>query len=175
VKFRARFTDHGEERSREIEILSQNRHLDVRIDAVEARFDGCATAPGGFSILGPGGRQVEASVHRDADGTLRVHVGGQLFAFEFLDELTARALVTTGAAGGRRKGDLKTSMPGRVLRVLVQNGDEVVQGTPLLVLEAMKMENEVRSPRSGRIRSMDVIPGQAVATGDVLARFENES
>lgn len=175
MKFRARFTDRDEIRSREIEILSRSRHLDVRIDSDESRFDTRATPPGGFSILGPGGRQVEASVHREPDGTLRVHVGGRLFAFEFLDELTARALLASGSSGKRKKGDLKASMPGRVLRILVQDGDEVVTGTPLLVLEAMKMENEVRSPRSGRIRSVDVVPGQTVSTGDLLARFEPES
>ncbi|MEO6325402.1 MAG: biotin/lipoyl-containing protein [Thermoanaerobaculia bacterium] len=175
MKFRARFTGPGEGKSREIEIVSASSPLEIRLDAVDARFDAQVTAPGSFSILGPSGRHAEASVHREADGTLRVHVGGQRFDFEFLDELTARAMVATGSGGGRKKGDLKASMPGRVLRVLVKKGDEVVAGTPLLVLEAMKMENEVRSTRAGRVRSVDVVPGQAVATGDVLARFEPES
>ena len=63
-------------------------------------------------------------------------------------------------------------MPGRVLRVLVAPGEKVAQGQPLLVLEAMKMENEVKSPRDGVIASVEVSAGKAVSAGDVLVRFE---
>jgi biotin carboxyl carrier protein len=55
----------------------------------------------------------------------------------------------------------------------VAPGDEVTLGQSLLVLEAMKMENEVRSPRAGRIRSIEVTSGQAVGGGDLLVRFED--
>jgi len=56
-------------------------------------------------------------------------------------------------------------MPGKVVRVLVSPGDEVRAGQGLVVVEAMKMENEIGSPRAGRVKSVDVSPGQNVETG----------
>ena len=56
-------------------------------------------------------------------------------------------------------------MPGKVVRVLVAPGDEVRAGQGLVVVEAMKMENEIGAPRAGRVRSVDVSPGQTVETG----------
>jgi biotin carboxyl carrier protein len=63
-------------------------------------------------------------------------------------------------------------LPGLVVAVAVQEGDEVVQGATLLTVEAMKMQNEVRSPRAGRVAGLAVIPGQAVAAGAPLLRIE---
>ena len=67
---------------------------------------------------------------------------------------------------------MKAAIPGRVLRVLANAGDSVTQGQPLVVLEAMKMENDVRSPRDGVVRSVEVAAGQAVGAGQVLLRLE---
>jgi biotin carboxyl carrier protein len=58
-----------------------------------------------------------------------------------------------------------------VLRVAVAPGDTVTEGQALLVLEAMKMENEVKAPRDGVIASVEAVPGRAVSAGDVLVRF----
>jgi biotin carboxyl carrier protein len=62
-------------------------------------------------------------------------------------------------------------MPGRVLRVLVAAGDAVSAGQPLIVLEAMKMENEVKSPQDGIVSGVAVAAGQPVSAGEVLVRF----
>jgi biotin carboxyl carrier protein len=59
-------------------------------------------------------------------------------------------------------------MPGRVVRVLVGEGDEVAPGQGLVVIEAMKMENELKSPRPGRVREVAVGEGQAVEAGALL-------
>jgi biotin carboxyl carrier protein len=66
---------------------------------------------------------------------------------------------------------LLSLMPGVVVKVLVKEGQQVGAGDVLLVLEAMKMENEIRSDRSGTIGSIDVTPGQQVQTGDPLVTF----
>jgi biotin carboxyl carrier protein len=82
-----------------------------------------------------------------------------------------RALAAAGAGrGGSSKGDgLVTSpMPGRVLKVLVQEGDAVTPGTPLLVVEAMKMENELFADRDGTIAKVFVTPGTNVEGGAKL-------
>jgi biotin carboxyl carrier protein len=66
---------------------------------------------------------------------------------------------------------LQSLMPGVVIKILVKEGQQVGAGDVLLVLEAMKMENEIRSDRSGTIGSIDVTPGQQVQTGDPLVTF----
>jgi biotin carboxyl carrier protein len=64
------------------------------------------------------------------------------------------------------------TLPGLVVAVAVAIGDEVEEGTSLLTIEAMKMQNEVRAPRAGRVIELTVEPGLAVATGAVLLRLE---
>lgn len=69
-------------------------------------------------------------------------------------------------------GRIKAPIPGQITQVLVSVGDEVALGEPLLVLEAMKMENEIRAPRHGRVKAVNVLPGQRVALHEVLAEIE---
>jgi biotin carboxyl carrier protein len=69
-------------------------------------------------------------------------------------------------------GRVKAPIPGQITRLCVEAGDEVEQGEPLLVLEAMKMENEIRAPVSGRVKVLNVSPGQRVALHEVLAEIE---
>jgi len=68
--------------------------------------------------------------------------------------------------------DIRATLPGLVVLVNVAEGDEVEAGAALLTLEAMKMQNEVRSPRAGRVTAVAVAAGQAVATGVLLLRIE---
>ena len=66
-------------------------------------------------------------------------------------------------------GQLQSPMPGVILRYLVEVGQEVKQGEPVAVLEAMKMENTLPAPKNGSIQSLHVEPGQTVSKGDLLA------
>ena len=79
-------------------------------------------------------------------------------------------------AASARKGEgreaIKAPMPGKVVRVLVGEGDEVVAGQGLLVVEAMKMQNEIKAPRAGRIVSIAVKEPEAVTAGSVLLVIE---
>lgn len=70
-------------------------------------------------------------------------------------------------------GRIKAPIPGQISQVLAAVGEEVQAGQPLLVLEAMKMENEIRAPRPGRVKALNVIPGQRVALHDLLAEIED--
>ncbi len=63
-------------------------------------------------------------------------------------------------------------MPGKVVRVLVEAGAEVSKGDGILVVEAMKMQNELKSPKDGTVREIRAADGQTVATGEVLATIE---
>ena len=67
---------------------------------------------------------------------------------------------------------IAATLPGLIVDVAVQPGDEVEAGAPLLTIEAMKMQNEVRAPRAGRVIEVQVASGQAVATGAALLRLE---
>ena len=75
-------------------------------------------------------------------------------------------------AGGSDQGLLKTAMPGRVVRLLVGEGDTVTKGQPIIVVEAMKMENEMKAPTDGVIKNIRVEEGQAVEAGAALILVE---
>lgn len=76
--------------------------------------------------------------------------------------------------GEQKKRDVKTSMPGKIIKVLVQEGDKVQEGQAVLILEAMKMQNEIKSPQSGRIIRIDPQAGESVETGALLFSVEEE-
>jgi biotin carboxyl carrier protein len=80
-----------------------------------------------------------------------------------------RGADAAGAAGEQR---ILAPMPGKVLRVLVRAGDEVTLRQPLVVIEAMKMENELASPKAGRVKEVGVSEGQSVEAGRLLVIVE---
>lgn len=98
-----------------------------------------------------------------------VSEGGERFTVEVLDERTAhiRSLVGEGSRV-HAPAILKAPMPGLVVKVHVQPGQEVAAGASLVALEAMKMENELKSPRAGRVLEVAVREGQAVEAGALL-------
>ncbi|NYF49859.1 biotin/lipoyl-containing protein [Tunturiibacter gelidoferens] len=104
----------------------------------------------------------------DGDGVL---VGGRRFGFEVADP---RSLQGRRGAGAGTDGPrpVKAPMPGRVVRVLVEVGDEVEVGQAVVVIEAMKMQNELKSPKAGRVAKITVGVGDAVGSGDVLVVVE---
>lgn len=75
-----------------------------------------------------------------------------------------------GQAGGR--ATLMSPMPGKVVRILLDVGDDVAEGQGVLVVEAMKMQNEVQSPKIGKVAEIQVVEGQTVNAGDPLAVIE---
>lgn len=108
------------------------------------------------------GHSVEESIHEVSFGNRIVHV-------DLRDPLALKGVRSEDAAGG---GTLKAIMPGRIVRVLVEKGSAVAKGEGLLVLEAMKMENEVLAPRDGVVREIFVQEGQTVENGAVLVFVE---
>jgi len=86
------------------------------------------------------------------------------------ERLLAEARGATADSGA--PVDIRATLPGLVVAVSVEEGDEVEAGAALLTIEAMKMQNEVRAPRGGRIAALAVTTGQPVATGVLLLRIE---
>ena len=78
----------------------------------------------------------------------------------------------TAAAAHSGPTAVTATLPGLIVAVAVSVGDEVGEGESLLTIEAMKMQNEVRAPRAGRVIELSVEPGQTVATGAPLLRLE---
>jgi biotin carboxyl carrier protein len=94
---------------------------------------------------------------------------GEQFQVQVEDERT-RKLNTGRKAPALPHGELpiRAPIPGLVVKVLVDTGDEVADGQPLVILEAMKMENEIRSLRAGTVRSIAISPGQRVEQHEIL-------
>ncbi len=85
--------------------------------------------------------------------------------------LEIRDLETAIARPQSRDARVKAPIPGQITQVLVAAGQQVESGQPLLLLEAMKMENEIRAPRSGKVSVIHVTPGQTVSLNEVLAEI----
>jgi biotin carboxyl carrier protein len=101
----------------------------------------------------------------------QVHVANHNFEIKISDPKRLRG---TSAADGAIEGaaEIKTAMPGKVVRVLVEQGAEVQAGDGIIVVEAMKMQNEMKSPKDGIIKEIRFSEGETVNAGDVLAVIE---
>ena len=100
----------------------------------------------------------------------KVSVNGRVFQVEIIDQRSLRGRTASGERGGRRS--IAAPMPGRVIRVLVEAGQTVEAGQGLIVVEAMKMQNEIKAPRAGVIMQVKTAAGATVAAGDVLLVME---
>jgi pyruvate carboxylase subunit B len=117
------------------------------------------------------GAQHEVSVRPDGeDWTVSGRHGAA--AVSVTDPLTHLAAQTRGGKGGKRHKKVTAYMPGRVVAVLVQEGGTVTAGQGVIVLEAMKMENEIRAETDGTIARIFVQPGQAVDMGNPLFELD---
>lgn len=97
-----------------------------------------------------------------------VCVNGKFFKIE----RKSAQRILKGKVEEPKKQDIRTSMPGRVVKVFVEEGSKVKEGQPILVLEAMKMQNEIKSPRSGIIITINPKAGDSVETGSLLFSVE---
>ncbi len=167
------FIDGKQGETLEVEILeAEGGGYLVRLDGEELSADfndvdqlgQCAVQLGadsfGASVEHPGGDETE----------LLVRIAGFSFPFQVLDE-RERAAGELAAAGGGKAETIKAAMPGIIVGVLVEAGQQVEAEQPLLVLEAMKMQNEIGS-HGGVVAEVCVVEGQTVAAGEVLARLE---
>ncbi|HVI07629.1 MAG TPA: biotin/lipoyl-containing protein [Candidatus Binatia bacterium] len=134
---------------------------DIEIDAVLVRPDVLSLRIGDLAY--------EVRSERVA-GELYVWVGSERFAVEVRDPRSLRGRVRANDAQGPKK--LVAPMPGKVVRLLARQGDEVEAGAGVAVVEAMKMQNEIKSPKKGIVQKVLVAEGAAVNAGDTLAIVE---
>jgi biotin carboxyl carrier protein len=131
---------------------------------VEREFSIAQLAPGSYSVLIEGRNYAVICAGRE------IRVNGETFSIEVFDPRGMRARQTGGAGAGPQK--LVAAMPGKVVRLLVAQGDTVEAGQGLIVVEAMKMQNEMKSPKSGRVVEVKTRPEATVALGEVLIVIE---
>lgn len=157
-------TEGGEQT---IEILASAPSYRFRLaDASERHANVEMPEPGVYSVL-LDGRVYDARVEETGNGLLVIVIDGYRFAIEVCDPRRwSRKDAARGADGVQT---VAAPMPGKVVRVLVAPGDEVSAGQGLLVVEAMKMQNEMKAARAGRILSLAVKEGATVIAGEVLA------
>jgi biotin carboxyl carrier protein len=139
-----------------------------RLDGREIAVDAVLARPDVLSLR-IGNQAFEIKCERVA-GDLHLWVGSQRFATEVRDPRSLRGRVRTVDDHGPKQ--LAAPMPGKVVRILVSPGSEVEAGAGVMVVEAMKMQNEIKSPKKGTIRKILVREGSAVNAGDVLAIVE---
>jgi len=159
------------EQSYRVEIEESGKSLyRVSVDGNEFVVDGKKTGRASYSLI-VDNRSFEIEVDSVED-EYRVLVDGRNYHVHLVDERRIRvgdAQLDSQLQGRQR---VSVPMPGKVIAVLVAEGEVVEKGQGLVIVEAMKMENEVRSPIAGVVREIKVRPGEAVEGGAVLAFVE---
>ncbi len=154
-------------------IVGQEEYL-VELDAGEVSIDGCRQSAllesidqGAFFLLLIGAVPYEVFIKRQRDG-YAITVEGQCYSVRVVDESFWPA--SERARKPEEKGErILSPMPGIVVAVLVEEGQVVRAGESIAILEAMKMENEIRAQRGGVVRGVHVRAGQTVNLNDVIA------
>jgi len=143
-------------------------------------------ADGNYRVSGAGGPELGARVHANSAGSVDLQIDGRNLTVQAEGEVrlglvryAARAesalehaAARAGASKGSESNQLVASMPGRIVRVLCEAGATVSSGTPLIVIEAMKMQNELCAKRDAVVRAVRVAVDQTVERGAVLVELE---
>ena len=161
------------------------------IDGMEHELEIEELADAGSFEVNLGGKKISADLRQAGSASFSIIVGKRAFDLDVIrqgDEfvVTSRAGVTRltledarrrlmqsrGSREASGKVQMRAMMPGRVLSVAVKVGDEVQAQQGVLVIEAMKMENELKSPKAGKVVEVKVAPGQTVEKGELLIIIE---
>jgi len=139
---------------------------EVTIDGASRSVELLPIHSGLAALFLPGGTSYTVASQRLARGHWRVSLGQRQFEVHLRDPLEREVAADAGARAGPQ--EVRAPIPGRVVSVAVAEGEDVHPGQPLLVLEAMKMENELRAEGAGRVERVLVEAGATVEGGQVL-------
>jgi biotin carboxyl carrier protein len=152
---------------RSVEMIHTGERTRWTIDGRALDADAVEVSSGIYSIV-IGGKSIEARVESESDSDLSVTVAGHEFNVAIRNPRKWNRNREAGAeAEGRQQ--VTAPMPGKIVLVLVKTGDAVDAGQGIVVVEAMKMQNEIRSPKSGTVERLLVVAGQTVNAGEVVA------
>lgn len=133
----------------------------------EHRFNATRVSPNCFSILFDG-RNIIAYI-AESENSLYVHINGQAVKLDKVkDDGNSFA---RDAVEFVSKDEISTPMPGKVVKILVKKGDKVTAKQPLVIVESMKMENEIKSPTDGKVKSIHFGPGDLVKPGQTIIKL----
>jgi len=159
--------DGANGKTRVVELAREADRWRITLDGLLLDADAAEIAPNIFSILINGQSHEVRVTPSSGNGILTLQTGHREFTAQVIDPRAWRGRHHAAIeAEGRQQ--VVAPMPGKVVRLLVQAGDQVEAGQGLLVVEAMKMQNEVRSPKSGTLERLLAKEGQPVNAGDVL-------
>lgn len=157
---------------REHDVIVESSDDGVRRVLVDDAPHEVIEAPGDASLVRDpdGGRQLTVVLDRD-DRPTAASVGGRNESVEVRSEEQAALEEALSGGGIEAGGVIKAPMPGRIVGILVKEGDDVEQGAPVVIIEAMKMENELHAPTSGLVSSVSTSVGATVEAGTVLCEI----
>lgn len=160
------------EAKHQVEIRSDGDMAFATVDGREYELEVSTPEPNAF-LLKNNGKIFEAFVSpRNKPGDpFQVQIGGHAIDVKLIDPKRLRSS-GRDAEHGDGAAEIRTAMPGKVVRILVEAGTSIEKGDGVLVVEAMKMQNELKSPKTGTVKSINVEEGSTVAGGDVLAVIE---
>jgi biotin carboxyl carrier protein len=152
----------------DVEIKRDGDRLTARVNDREYELEVSEPEPGVY-LFKHDGKIIEAGV--SSGSPTHVRIGSNEFDVRIIDPKRLRG---TGVDSEHADGvaEIRTAMPGKVVRVMLEVGSEVEKGDGVLVVEAMKMQNELKSPKNGTIKKILVTEGSTVAAGDILATIE---
>jgi biotin carboxyl carrier protein len=156
------------DRNYRLELSREDNRWSCRVDGQTVEVDAVQVRPDVLSLR-IANLAYEVKCERVA-GEFYLWVGGKRFATQIRDPRSLRGRSRAADDQGPKK--LTAPMPGKVVRILVTQGAAVEAGAGVLVVEAMKMQNEIKSPKKGTIQKIMVGEGTAVNSGDVLAIVE---
>lgn len=147
----------------EFDANRREENLEIKREDVKKQFNVVDRPPAGYN-LNIDGQVVRAFAVRQKDRVF-VHFSGKSWTFK---DITQEENTGSGAAGGLEERQIVAPMPGTVIKVMVKEGDVVSPNQPLVIVEAMKMENEVRSPAEAIVGKILVQAGQQVGFGETM-------
>lgn len=153
-----------------LELTRGERTWLCKIDDQPMEIDAALTARDVLSVL-VGGKAYEIKRERSLQGELHMVIGSARYAVDVQDP---RSLRTRRAAAGAEAGPVRVTapMPGKIVRIMVSEKEEVKAGQGIITMEAMKMQNELKSPKDGKVQKILTAEGSTVNPGDALAIIE---
>lgn len=175
VRGPSRFKVVVEGQAREVEIVDLDGQADAALVTVDGERFEVRAAPDDSVLVRPEGQVAQRRVTLDGQTTpasVAIAGRGLSVAVKSAREAALEAALAERAGAGGGASRLAAPMPGRVIKVLVAEGESVRQGAPVIIIEAMKMENEMYAPIDGHVRNLKVSSGDTVDSGALLCEIE---
>jgi len=165
-----RFEVEAAGKTRTVEITRQTHGFLVLVDGHARHVDVASTGKSWSLLIGARSYEI-AFVEQPGGAMMMVHVNGQPVEVS-LGQAGRTGRIPSGTAVQAGPQRVVAPMPGRIIKVLVKTGEPVIARQGLVVVEAMKMENELRAMRPGRVRDVTVVEGTSVEAGRLLVVIE---